>query len=114
MSKRKHKDDLIDKAINFIEQKLRDASLRDLAFLSAFLGGTFLAYSSIKGVSSLAIPFSKMSKAGGPKTVGEIFPVIGVLSEDPIALASAMVASYKLLTSDTEDLMTAIAQIKSL
>ena len=111
MPKRKKKPKFMDQLGDFFIKKLEKASVRDLMFLSAWLGGTYLAYRIFKGIPLRIGP--------GAVYVGEdigqyVVERAELLFTDPIALSTALVASYKFLTTDLEDLQSAIAMVRGM
>jgi hypothetical protein len=99
LSKKKRKQDIVDKILTFFEEKMRDASLRDLAFLTAWLASSYLAYSGLKGLKKLPRQFFQP----GLPALQDVTVIQDVLSEDPVAFAVSIVAGYKLVTTDISD-----------
>jgi len=113
-SKKSKKIKFQDRIRDILIQKLEQASIRDIAFLTSWVAGTYIAYKGINLVDTISFDIPDiisdwifdMLNIPGAKLEGDEKKEVKLLH-----IAIAMIASYKLLTSETEDIMSALSLV---
>ena len=120
MMARKKKPDLIDQALTFFSDKLKNASLEEFIFFISWLGGTYLAFEiSQKTVGQLKIKTGDVTGLPVPEHLQDRLgatiqvPAFQPLLADPHLLAISMVASYKFLKSDMGSIASVLGLLSS-
>ena len=105
---RKKRKDVFKEIYEIFEEKLRSASLHDLAFFSAWIASSYLMYQGLKGLTKLPDAFFKP----GLPALQDIEWIRDLITEDPASIAIAVVAGYKVVTTDI-DFASALALIRA-
>lgn len=115
---RKKKVDILEQFFDFIKNKAKDATIRDLAYLASYTGAVFLAYEFIEEIS--------LSRVLSP-TWYETIWTIGLLpkrykfpiSEKPEkefninSFAKALVVAHMVLRIDVSDVASAVGKLST-
>ena len=107
---KKRKPDLVNQVITFFQKKLEDASLRDLAFLSAWISVTILLYQFLTTGVKIGLGKAQLTGFWGGVVARPDLPDLEKRVEmlqffdDPTALAISLFVGYKAVTTDISDI----------
>lgn len=106
MGRKKKKPDPLDQFYNWIKAKADQASIRDLCYLTSYVGAVYIAYEALTGeVLPTFLDWSNIL----PFKIGYQPPKDGEFK--PKAFATALVVAYMVLKIDVDDVASAIGKL---
>jgi hypothetical protein len=106
---RKKKTKPLEKFFAWIEAKAKDASIRDLCYLTSYLGAVYIAYEAITGDLLTAILELEFNLGLGVDPFA--FKPKEAVEFKPKAFATALVVAYMVLKIDVDDVASAVGKL---